>query len=188
MSTTQELLRAYVEDHSEMAFEQLVHSYIDLVYSVALRRVGGATLLAEDVAQVVFTDLARKAAALPPDVTLGGWLHRHAGFVAASTMRREQRRHDREKQGVEMNVLEQPSDSDWEQVAPLLDEAIDLLEPADRDAIVLRFFERRDLRSVGAALGATEDAAQKRVSRALEKLRGLLLARGVTSSGAAFAF
>lgn len=187
MSTTdsQELLREYVREHSEAAFEQLVGRYVDLVYSVALRRVNGASQLAQDVSQLVFTDLARKAASLPADVMLGGWLHHHTCFVASSTFRAEQRRLEREKQALEMNALNAASDSDWKQLAPVLDDAIDQLEPADRNAIILRFFEQRDLRTVGSVLGASEDAAQKRVSRALEKLRVLLVARGVTLSLAA---
>jgi RNA polymerase sigma factor (sigma-70 family) len=187
MSTidSQELLREYVQEHSEAAFEQLVKRYVDLVYSVALRRVNGASSLAQDVAQSVFTELARKASSLPADVMLGGWLHRHTCFVAASTLRGEQRRSEREKQAVEMNALYGTSDSEWKQLAPVLDDAIDQLAPADRVAIILRFFEQQDLRAIGTVLGATEDAAQKRVSRALEKLRTLLVARGVTLSIAA---
>ena len=187
MSTTdsQLLLQEYVQDHSEAAFEQLVRRYIDLVYSVALRRVNGASQLAQDVSQLVFTDLARKAASLPANVMLGGWLHHHTCFLASSTLRAEHRRLGREKQAVEMNALNASSDSDWKQLAPVLDDAIDQLEPPDRHAIILRFFEQRDLRTVGAVLGASEDAAQKRVSRALEKLRALLVARGVTLSLAA---
>jgi RNA polymerase sigma factor (sigma-70 family) len=175
---TQELLQAYARDHSEAAFQELVNRYVDLVYSTALRRVTGDTLLAEDVTQEVFTDLARKASSLPANVMLGGWLHRHTGFVASTTMRSEKRRRERERQAIEMNALNQPSDADWEQLAPVLDDALDELEPTDRDALVLRFFERLELRKVGAALGVGDDAAQKRVSRALEKLRSVLVKRG----------
>src|SRR5512140_544939 len=118
MMETGELLRAYVQHHSEPAFRELVERYFDLVYSVALRRVDGDTLLAQDTAQVVFTDLARKAASLPPDIMLGGWLHRHACFVAGTLGRGEQRRHQRERLAAEMNTLNEPSDADWKQVAP----------------------------------------------------------------------
>src|SRR5882724_8180411 len=106
---TQGLLRAYAQEHSEAAFQELVSGYVDLVYSTAIRRVGGDTQLAEDVTQQVFTCLARKAASLPPDVMLGGWLHRHTGFVASTAMRGEQRRRNRERLAVEMNALNQPS-------------------------------------------------------------------------------
>jgi DNA-directed RNA polymerase specialized sigma24 family protein len=90
-----ELLRAYAQDHSESAFQELVNRYVDLVYSAAIRRVSGERQLAEDVTQEVFADLARKAAALPPTVTLGGWLLRHTGYVASTAMRGDQRRRGR---------------------------------------------------------------------------------------------
>ena len=177
---TQQLLQAYARGHSEAAFQELVNRYVDLVYSAAIRRVDGDTQLAEDVTQEVFTHLARKAASLPPNVTLGGWLHRHTGFVASTAMRGEQRRRNRERQAVEMNALNEPSEAEWNQLGPVLDEAMDELDTADRDALVLRYFEQFELRAVGAALGVSDDTAQKRVSRAVEKLRGLLLKRGRT--------
>jgi len=180
-----ELLQAYAQDHSESAFQELVQRYLDLVYSAAIRRVSGDRQLAEDVTQEVFTDLARKAAALPPTVMLGGWLHRHTGYVASTAMRGEQRRRDHERQAVEMNALNEPSDADWSQFAPVLDEAMDEMDAADRDALVLRYFERCELREVGLALGVSDDTAQKRVSRALEKLRQHLARRGITSPATA---
>ena len=187
MKTTNhhELLRAYAQDHSESAFQELVNRYVDLVYSAAIRRVSGDRQLAEDVTQEVFTDLARKAAALPPNVTLGGWLLRHTGYVASTAMRGDQRRRDRERQAVEMNALNEPSEAGWRQFAPILDDAMDELDAADRDALVLRYFERCELRAVGAALGVSDDTAQKRVSRALDKLRENLVRRGVATTGAA---
>jgi RNA polymerase sigma factor (sigma-70 family) len=175
-----QLLRNYAERGDEAAFRELVERYINLVYSVAIRRVGGDADLARDVAQTVFTDLARKARSLGQVRSLGGWLHRHTGFVAATVVRRERSRHARERQAVEMNTLHDIPDSTWQQLAPVLDETIDALDAADREAIVLRFFEQHDLREVGAALGISDDAAQKRVSRAIEKLRVLLAQRGVS--------
>jgi protocatechuate 3,4-dioxygenase beta subunit len=129
---------------------------------------------------MVFTDLARKAESLRTVELLGGWLHRHTGFVASSMVRGERRRQAREKETAEMNALQDSPDLLWQQMAPVLDETVDALEAPDRQAIMLRFFERRDFRSVGAALGISDDAAQKRVSRALGKLRELLANRGVT--------
>lgn len=171
------LLRAYVQEDSEAAFQELVNRYIDLVFSTAIRRVGGNHQLAEDVSQQVFTDLACKAASLPKNVMLGGWLHRHTGFVASTLLRAEIRRQNRERKALEMNVINEPSEADWNQLAPVLDEAMDQLDSSDRDALVLRFFEQQDLRAVGAALGITDDAAQKRVSRAVERLRELVVSR-----------
>jgi RNA polymerase sigma factor (sigma-70 family) len=176
------LLHDYAERGDEAAFRELVARYVDLVYSTAVRRVGGDADLARDVTQMVFTDLARKAESLRNVELLGGWLHRHTGFVASSIVRGERRRQAREQETAEMNALQDSPDSLWQQMAPLLDETMDVLEAPDRQAIVLRFFERRDFRAVGAALGISDDAAQKRVTRALEKLRELLANRGVTLS------
>src|SRR5207249_8707096 len=116
---------------------------------------------------------------------LGGWLHRHTGFVASTAMRGEQRRRNRERQAAEMNALSEPSEAGWKQLAPGLDEAMDELDAADRDALVLRYFERRELRAVGAALGVSGDTAQKRVSRALDKLREHLSRRGISRTATA---
>jgi RNA polymerase sigma factor (sigma-70 family) len=185
MTDSQQLLAEYVRNGSEEAFRELVTRYLALVYSTAIRLVGGDTHLAEDVAQTVFVDLARKARTLPGDVMVGGWLHRDTCFVASKTMRSERRRQSRERHAVEMNSSQDHSESSLMQVAPILDEAINRLGAKDRTAILLRFFEQRDFRSVGEALGSTEDAARMRVTRALEKLHSLLKHRGVTFSVAA---
>lgn len=182
-----QLLRDYVRNASEAAFRAIVSRYIDLVYSVAVRGVNGDVHLAEDIVQTVFAQLARKASSLPSDVMLGGWLHRHTCFVASNFRRGEQRRQTREREAVEMNTLHESSDQVWKQLGPVLDEAINELDGADRDAILLRFFEQRDLRSVGVALGVSEDTAQKRVSRAVDKLRELLGRGGVALTVAGLA-
>jgi RNA polymerase sigma factor (sigma-70 family) len=182
MTDSQKLIAEYAKEGSETAFRELVAAYIDLVYSVAVRLMDGDAHLAEDVTQIVFADLARKAPTLSCDVMVGGWLHRHTCFVAAKTMRGARRRKAREKQAVEMNELQNQSETNLAWVAPILDEAIDKLGTQDRAAILLRYFEQRDLRSIGEALGTSEDAARKRVNRALDKLHSLLKRRGITYS------
>ena len=184
MTDSHTLLASYARTGSESAFRELVGRYIDLVYSTAYRLVGGDAESAQDVAQTVFLALAAKARTLPKDVVLGGWLHQHTRFAAGKYMRTERRRQLRERQAAEMNALEDHSESNLAQVAPVLDEAIGQLDADDRTAILLRFFERRDFRGVGEALGSSEDAARKRVDRALEKLHGLLKHRGATLSAA----
>jgi len=185
MTDSRRLLEEYVRTGSETAFGELAARYVGLVYSAALRLVEGDTHRAEDVAQMVFVDLARKARRLPKEVMLGGWLHRHTCFVAANAMRGERRRQSRERQAVEMNALQDNPGADFSLIAPILDEAINELGEADRTAILLRFFEQRDFGSVGEALGSNEDAARMRVNRALGKLESLLKRRGVTTSAAA---
>ena len=185
MTDSQTLLSLYARTGSESAFRELVSRYIDLVYSTAFRLVGGDVQSAQDVAQTVFVALADKAGTLPKEVMLGGWLHQHTRFVAGKFMRSERRRQLRERQAAEMNAIEDHSESNLAQVAPVLDEAIGQLNGEDRTAILLRFFERKDFRGVGDAIGSSEDAARKRVDRALEKLHVLLKHRGATLSVAA---
>jgi RNA polymerase sigma factor (sigma-70 family) len=186
MSTDeQRLLAEFAADHSEAAFQELVGRYVNLVYSTALRLAGGNAPLAQDITQTVFLSLARKAHTLSIKVMLGGWLHQHTYFVATRAVRSEQRRQTREREALEMNTLMDDSGAHWRQLAPVLDEAITQLGIEDRTAILLRFFEQRDFRAVGEALGSTQDAARVRVNRALEKLQGILRERGVALSATA---
>jgi RNA polymerase sigma factor (sigma-70 family) len=145
---------------------------------MALRLVDGNSQLAEDVTQMVFISLARNARSLSSQVMLGGWLHHRTFHLATKAARSERRRQIREREAVAMNNLHDDSNAQWREIAPILDEAITQLAPADRTAILLRFFEQRDFRSVAYALGSHEDAARMRVNRAVEKLHSLLKARG----------
>lgn len=133
---------------------------------------------------MVFADLARKAASLSANVVLAGWLHRATRYAANQIRRTDHRRRAREQEAVMMNAIQSESTPDWEQIRPMLDEALDRLSPDDRDALLLRYFEQRSLAEVGTALGSNEDAARKRVSRALEKLREFFGKRGVTTTAA----
>lgn len=182
MTDTRELLSQFARERSESAFAELVQRHIDLVYSTALRRLNGDTHLAQDITQLVFCDLARKAGSLPSNVVLAAWLYRHTTFRACEVLRAEGRRRAREQTALEMNSLHEGVDSAWSHLAPALDDAVSQLNARDREAIVLRFFERYDLRSIGAALGASDDAVQKRITRALEKLHRILVKRGATLS------
>ena len=182
---TDRLLADYAQGGSEEAFRSLVAAYLDLVYSTAARLTGGDMHLAEDVAQTVFIDLARLAKSLSREVRLGGWLHRHTCFIAAKALRAERRRQNRERQAVEMNESTDHSQARLAEIVPVLDEAINQLGASDRAAVLLRFYERLDFRSVGEELGINEAAAQKRVNRAVEKLHVLLTRRGVILSLAA---
>lgn len=179
------LFREFAEHRSETALANLVRDHLDLVYSVALRRCGGQTGLAEDICQAVFTDFARKARTLPADVVVAGWLYQHASFVAATTLRAEDRRRRRERIAMQLRSL--ADDTDWSRLAPLLDDALIELDPSDRDPVVLRYLEQRPLAEVGLRLGLSENTARMRVDRALDKLRAKLAKRGVTSTASALA-
>ena len=183
---TRELLTRYVETRSDCLFQELVSRYVTLVYSAALRIVEGDTHMAEDVTQIVFLDLARTAATLSQQVMLGGWLHRHTCFVASNMLRADRRRHLREKQAVEMNAIEQQG-ADQSEIRPILDRAINQLTEPEQSAILLRFFEERDFRSIAAAMGTTEDGARMRVNRALDKLESILSGMGIKTTAATLA-
>jgi RNA polymerase sigma factor (sigma-70 family) len=175
------LLRDYAENASEAAFVELVSRHIGLVYSVALRVVVD-THLAEDVTQATFAILAREARHLAGRAFLSSWLHRTASNQAANLVRGEMRRRAREQEAYTMQVVPTESTPDWKQVAPLLDAALNKLAEADRAVIFLRFFEKKTAADIAAALNLSEDAAQKRVSRALDRLRGLFSGQGAALS------
>ncbi|HWI60098.1 MAG TPA: sigma-70 family RNA polymerase sigma factor, partial [Bacillota bacterium] len=181
----QELLGQFTRDQSQDAFTALVKRHLNLVYSAALRQVRSPQL-AEEVAQFAFLQLARHAARLSPDTVLTAWLYQVTRRAAIDAVRREARRQAREQIAFQMSTIDATS-ADWPQIEPLLDEAMDSLEATDRTAILLRYFENKSLREVGAALGASEDAAQKRVSRALERLREFFAERKVALSAGALA-
>ena len=182
MPDDRQLLTRFANEGDEHAFREVVTRHLDFVYSVALRLVAGDVHLAQDVTQTVFADLARKAGGLSGKVVLSGWLHEATRFAAAKLVRTERRRRAREQEAVLMQKLSTESPPDWAELAPLLDSAIGELKRRDRDAVLLRFFERKDIHAVGEALCISDDAAQKRIERALEKLRVILTRRGVTLS------
>jgi RNA polymerase sigma factor (sigma-70 family) len=190
MTPDSELLQRFARTNSEDAFAELVKRHVNLVYSAALRQVNGDAHLAQDVAQTVFADLARKAGSLSRRESLTGWLYTSAHFAAAKIARTENRRHDREEQFMRESTNENevgrvtPGAPDWEQIRPALDDAMHDLKETEREAILLRYFENRQFAEVGAKLGLNENAARMRVERALEKLRAVLAKRGITTAAA----
>lgn len=174
-----ELLRRYRETGSDQAFQELVDRHLAMVYSVALRRVRNADW-AEEAAHAVFIALARKASSLSDRTVLVGWLYRATRYAAAKLLRDEQRRARNEKEAATANLNNRSPEQEtmsWEELSPLVLEALDALGGKDRDAVLMRFFENRTFAQVAAALGTTEAAAKMRTGRAMEKLRKRLVKR-----------
>jgi len=176
------LLKAYVESKSDAAFTRLVERHLNFVYTICRRELGNPQL-AEDAAQIVFLSLARKAPALRRNVVLAGWLFTASRMACANLRRQEtRRRRYEERAAMEAMMAEQPEE--WNDVEPLLQDALSSLKDTDRNAILLRFFEGMSLRETGVALGTSEDAARVRVNRAVEKMRRYLAKHGVSVTGA----
>ena len=187
MDDTKALLREYAQTRSETAFRALVTAHAPVIYGTALRKLGGDRAAAQDVTQEVFTLLARKAGKLE-SVVIGGWLYRQTCRRAANHIRSESRRRSREKaagQAFAISPASQPA------IPPLLVEALDdallTLSARDRDALVLRFFEAKGFRLLGDELGLSEEAARKRVNRALDRLGAHLKRKGLAVGSASLA-
>ena len=201
-ATDLELLLRFSRDGDETAFTTLVDRHLPMVYSAACRILSTEKHLAPDIAQRVFTNLVARlprviaymeAAALarvedgssPPSVM--GWLHRDTRFAAMEILRRESRRRRRETVAAHTDVVSEDSEPDWSRLRLFLDESLDELSDSDREALLLRFFHDHDSGAIGAVLGTSEEAARKRIGRALERLRERLTARGIFCTSAALA-
>jgi RNA polymerase sigma factor (sigma-70 family) len=187
MPSDPELLRRYLELRSETAFAELVRGHLNFVYFAALRQLGGDAHRAQEVAQTVFSDLARKAPSLVGRESLTGWLYHSTRFAAAKARRDEvtRRKYEQAANAMSSILRELDPDPEWERLRPVIDDAIEDLPARDREAVLMRFFEGRPFAEIGAAYRLSEDAARMRVERALDKLRTALGRRGVTSTSAA---
>jgi RNA polymerase sigma factor (sigma-70 family) len=183
-----ELLREYALRNSETAFATLVSRHLDMVYATALRQVGNHHQ-AQEIAQAVFIILARKGRSLGPKTVLAGWLFQTARLTAKNHLRAEIRRARREQEAhIQSHQSEdhrEDSSEAWNQIIPLLNELVGSLREKERNAIVLRFLQGKEYKEVAAAMGGSEAAAQMRVTRALEKLRGMFAKRGVSVTAVA---
>ena len=182
MTSDRELLQRYAQSRDETAFTELVQRHLPAVYAAALRLGGGDAHLAQDVAQAAFTLLANRAWTLTEHATLAGWLHTTTRYLAHKALREERRRRNRQQEAVAMQEQDSAPESNFESLRPLLDEAVGALREDERNALLLRFFHGKSHQEVAATLGLRENTANKRIERALEKLRRNFTRRGITTT------
>lgn len=185
-TTDEQLLRDHVAHRDEAAFARLVQRHVNLVFGTALRILGDRTA-AEEVTQNVFITLARKAASIRTGTGLAGWLHRAAILEARLRQRTDLRRQNREDLAAQLGTTMPTPESPDPLPFDLLDDALLELPEKDRRTLFLRYFENRPFREIANTLGVGEDAAQKRASRALEALAGILRRRGAATITATLA-
>src|SRR5262245_11586509 len=183
----QELIRQFLDQKDDQAFAELVRRHVDWVCSMATRLCGGDRAMGEDVTQSAFALLARKASSLRRESQLSNWLFAVTRFCVKNAVRNEISRRKREKEAAAMrDEAAEPSDAPpWEELAPVLDEMVGKLRAVDREAVLMRFYQSKTFPQIGAALRISEEAARKRVSRAIEHLRRSLAREGVAVSALA---
>lgn len=189
MNEDLEQLRRYADSGAEDAFAAVVHRYLPLVYRAALRRLNGDAHRAEDVTQMVFTALARNARSLARRSDLAGWLFTTTRYLAGRAIRTEVRRHAREKEAHMTHSLTTEA-SPESALAPLhavLDDVMIELNQVDRQVLLLRYHQGLRLAEIGVQLGLTDNAVQKRMERALDRLKDMLARRGISSTATAVA-
>lgn len=182
-----ELLLLYSREGSQVAFAELTKRHVHLVFGSALRRLDGNQALAEDVTQQVFIQLARRAEDLSRHPALPGWLYTVTRNASINAAKAEHRRRMREEEAMSMETFSsQPEPIDeTRRLRPILDRQIDGLSEKERVAVILRFFEGRHFPEIAQRLSISEDAARRRVDRALDKMRTHLQRLGFQSTAGA---
>jgi len=190
------LLSRYVQTGCQASFGRIVERHSPWVFGLSLRAVRDRHL-AEDVTQAVFIILARKAATIREGTPLSGWLFKTSRFAVNDALKRRTRMKNRENRFAEFfkaavgvnggssraNLEAQGANAAaTDELSQTLDEAVACLSESDRQAVLLRFYEGKLLAEVGVILGVSEEAAKKRVARAVEKLRKYFSTRGVVPS------
>ena len=171
-------LQKFVKDGDDDSFARVVKEHLGLVYATALRVTSDAAA-SEDITQSVFILLADKADLLKPHGSLASWLYQSTVFKSRKYLARESKRALKEEKCAIMKEDTESTPNDWNEIRPLIDAALDELSEEDRSAILLRFFQEASYQTIGARLSVSEEAARKRVTRAVNRLQAWFATRGM---------
>jgi RNA polymerase sigma factor (sigma-70 family) len=180
------LLREFSQTGSAAAWAELSRRYTDMVYSAARRQTRDSHL-AEDITQAVFILLSQRAHKIRGNTNLIGWLHQTTRYTAANALKIQRRRqfHERAHAAQEPIMTSPRGPERWTELAPMIDQAVGRLDKTSRTAVLLRYFQNKTVQEVASETGVSVDAAQKRLSRAIQKLRTVLTASGFVVSAVA---
>jgi RNA polymerase sigma factor (sigma-70 family) len=172
-----QLWNAYSSTGSPEALARIIERYSNLVYSTCYRIVGDSTA-AEDASQATYLLFVKKAKSLPGNTILATWLYYAARNCALTIVREENRRVKREHQAAEM-VNSINVDNGWNDMRADLDDALESLPSAQREAIVARYFCGLGEREAALTLNCPERTLHTRIFRGMTRLRERFARRGM---------
>ncbi|QDV53322.1 RNA polymerase sigma factor [Gimesia fumaroli] len=181
MTTDEILLHRYCQDGDPAAFRELIDRYAGMVYRIGLR-VTGDKHTAEDLCQECFLELARKAYMVRENIA--GWLHASATSRSLNIVRSRKRRTHREQVAANSSVIMTES-SEWSEMQPLIDRALNGLGDDLRLPIVLHYLQGKTQQQVAEQLGVTQATMSRRLQRGIEQVRNRLRSFGVMTTIAA---
>ncbi|WP_298861598.1 sigma-70 family RNA polymerase sigma factor [uncultured Gimesia sp.] len=181
MTSDEVLLHRYSQDGDPAAFRELIDRYAGMVYRIGLR-VTGDQHMAEDLCQECFLELARKARTVRENIA--GWLHASATSRSLNVVRSRKRRIHRE-QAVANDDTVVTESSEWNELQPFIDRALNGLSEELRLPIVLHYLQGQSQQQVADQLGVNQATMSRRLQRGVEQLRKRLRSFGVMTTIAA---
>jgi RNA polymerase sigma factor (sigma-70 family) len=176
-----ELLRRWVQQRDQGAFELLVWRHGRLVLSVCRRLLGNGPDV-EDAFQATFLVLVRKAGGISRGQALASWLHAVAYRIALQARARKGRNEPIASD--HLDLIEAPCENEVEarEARAVIDEEVRRLPEKYRLPFVLCYLEGRTNEEAARELGRPVGTIASRLARARDRLHARLVRRGLTPS------